>query len=45
MMEKVKNQGVQVVEGTCSAGHSPYLSMPQRMLEAVQDILKRTTVA
>ena len=45
MVEKVKTQGVRVVEETCSAEHSPYLSMPQRVLEVVQDILKRTTVA
>jgi hypothetical protein len=45
MVEKVKSQGVQVVEETCSAGHSPYLSMPERILEVVQETIKCTTMA
>ena len=44
MVEKVKSQGVRVVEETCSAGHSPYLSMPDRVLEVVQGVFKHIAV-
>ena len=38
MAEKVKNQAVHVDEESCVAGHSPFLSMPGRVLEAVESM-------
>lgn len=36
MVEKVKRLRVIVDEETCAAGHSPYLSMPEKVLEIVE---------
>lgn len=33
MVEKVRSMGVQIEEESCKAGHSPYLSMPETVLE------------
>jgi len=38
MVEKVRGLGIKVDEEICTAGHSPYLSMPERVLEVVQKI-------
>src|SRR5262245_39434569 len=36
MVQMVKDAGVHVVEETCTSGHSPFLSMPERVLEVVE---------
>jgi hypothetical protein len=38
MVEKVRALGVEVKEERCGAGHSPFLSMPERVLEIVGNI-------
>ena len=41
MVEGIRRQGVEVAEETCGAGHSPYLSMPERILELVASMSAR----
>ncbi|KAJ4358663.1 uncharacterized protein N0V89_003247 [Didymosphaeria variabile] len=36
MVEKVRALGVKVVEERCAAGHSPYLSMPETVLDVIE---------
>lgn len=37
MVQRAKgDSGIQIGEGTCSAGHSPYLSQPEKVLETVR---------
>ncbi|KAF2731534.1 alpha beta-hydrolase [Polyplosphaeria fusca] len=40
MVENAKKGGVAIAEETCKAGHSPFLSMPKRLLELVDRIVK-----
>jgi hypothetical protein len=36
MVEKIGRLGVEIEEETCKAGHSPYLSMPETVLDIVE---------
>jgi hypothetical protein len=38
MVQNAKSGGVEFVEEHCHAGHSPFLSMPRRVLEVVDRI-------
>jgi len=38
MAERAKNQGSNVMMKTCSAGHSPFLSMPDTVVEWIEEL-------
>ncbi len=38
MVDKVREHGVKIDEETCASGHSPYLSMPEKVLEVVDKV-------
>jgi len=38
MAERARNQGASMMIKTCSAGHSPFLSMPDTVVEWVEEL-------
>jgi len=42
MVERVKDEGVFVKELRCSGGHSPFLSMPEKVVDVILDVMSST---
>lgn len=41
MVDKIRGLGVNIETETCEASHSPFLSMPERVLQVVEGIISK----